>query len=122
MPRRILAVLDESLANQFCNGTASEHHDAEQKLQVLLRGMLREQAGDTTFSIEGAPVAGGNGVVDLELTAEAVLAIRELQGESGAKARVVKVDFWPGEFRLLVLVHAHVYHVSSSGETRQLLR
>lgn len=124
MPKRLLAVLDEGLVEKFCNGTASEHHDAEQELQHRLRTMLEKQSGDVTFSLEGAPVVNG-GVTDLKLSALAVLQIQQLQKHCpvGKEARIVQVEFGPGRFHTLVEVGTAVHHISmQNGEATKELR
>ncbi len=123
MPSRILAVLDERLVDRFVNGTASEHHDAEQELQHRLREIHRMQK-DSPFTIAAPSGPGLDApIVELELTAAASAAIQELQEATGDhSARLVRVQFWPGEFRLLVLVNAEVYHVTTDGQANRMSR
>lgn len=126
MPRRILAILDEGLVDRFCNGTASEHYDAEQELQRRLREIRRLQVEEQPIEVKvtqadryGAEFQG------LKLSMSGVRAILNLQEAMHVSrdAQIVQIEFHPATTVTLVCVGTEVHHVSmQSGETTGGLR
>jgi hypothetical protein len=126
MPKRILAVLDEGLVDRFCNGTASEHHDAEQELQSRLRRIrdlqVNEQPIEAKVTQADRYGAEFNG---LKLSMSGVRSILELQEAAHVSkdAQIVQIEFHPATTVTLVHVGTAVHHVSmQSGETTGGLR
>lgn len=126
MPRRILAVLEEGLIDKFCDGTASEHHDAEQELQARLRRIRDLQVNEQPIEadIHRANLYGAE-FHGLKLSMLGVRAILELQEVARVKrdAHIVQVEFDPATIVTLVYVGTEVHHVSmQTGERIMGLR
>lgn len=126
MPRRILAVLDESLVDKFCNGTASEHHYAERELQSRLRRIRDLQVNEQPIEAKVTQVDRyGAEFHGLKLSMGGVRAILELQEAAHVSrdAQIMQIEFHPATTVTLVKVDSEVHHVSmQTGETSEGLR